>query len=137
MQNYDFRAKYIKREKNLVNRGIKLDHDKIIQKLKEFNNNRDWDQYHNLKDLATAIGIEASELQEIFLWKKEEELKNILDSKRDKIEEEVADIFLFLTMFCYKANIDLEKVSLKKMEKNNLKYPVDKIKGKNNKYTEL
>ncbi len=114
-----------------------MDHDKIVQKLRAFNNNRDWDQYHNIKDLATAIGIEASELQELFLWKKEDELNVLLEAKRDKIEEEVADIFLFLTMFCYKANIDLENVSLKKMEKNNLKYPVEKIKGKNSKYTEL
>jgi NTP pyrophosphatase (non-canonical NTP hydrolase) len=132
-----FSRKIYKKKEEICQKGVKLDYDKIVQKLKEFNNNRDWDQYHNLKDLAAAIGIEASELQEIFLWKKEEELKDIVNSKRDKIEEEVADIFLFLTMFCYKANIDLEKVSLRKMEKNNLKYPVEKIKGKNNKYTEL
>ena len=113
-----------------------MDHQKLIETIKKFNEERDWDQFHNVKDLATAINIESSELQELFLWKRPEELGAVLDTKRDKIEGEVADIFTFLTIFCYKANIDLEKAVLKKMEHNANKYPVSKVKGKSDKYTE-
>ncbi len=113
-----------------------MDYQKLIEKIKQFNEERDWDQFHNIKDLATAINIEASELQELLLWKKNEDLKNILDTKREQIESEVADIFTYLTIFCYKADIDLEKAVLKKIEHNSSKYPATKVKGSSKKYTE-
>ena len=113
-----------------------MDYQKLVEVIKRFNEERDWDQFHNIKDVASAINIEASELQELFLWKKNGELDILLESKRDAIESEVADIFAFLIIFCYKTNIDLEKVLLKKIEHNSSKYPVTKVKGSSKKYTE-
>jgi dCTP diphosphatase len=114
-----------------------MDFQKILLELKEFNDERDWGQFHNIKNLASAISVEAAELQEIFLWKDKSELQETLESKRKDIEEEVADIFLFLTTFSYRANIDLESAVLKKMQKNREKYPVEKAKGTSKKYNEL
>ena len=91
-------------------------------------------QYHNLKDLASAINIEASELQELFLWKKSEESDAVFSEKKEKIEQEVADIFVYLIMFCYKSGIDIEDIVRQKMQHNAQKYPIEKVKGKSKKY---
>lgn len=115
---------------------MNMNYQELVKKIEQFNNERDWDKFHNIKDLATAINIESSELQELLLWKKNEELSQVLTEKRDKIESEVADIFTYLIIFCYKADINLEKAVLKKLVHNAKKYPVHKVKGRNNKYDE-
>ncbi|MDR6546272.1 NTP pyrophosphatase (non-canonical NTP hydrolase) [Chryseobacterium rhizosphaerae] len=102
-----------------------------IEKLIKFRDERDWEQFHNSKDLALALSIEASELLEIFLWKKNE------DFNKDKLEEELADVFMYGLLLAHKNNIDINTIILKKLQRNNEKYPVEKAKGKSTKYDEL
>jgi NTP pyrophosphatase (non-canonical NTP hydrolase) len=103
----------------------------IINSLKKFRDERDWKQFHNAKDLALAISIEAAELNELFLWKKAE------DAPVDKIKEELADILNFSFLLADKYQFDIKEIILDKLEKNSLKYPIDKFKGSAKKYSEL
>ena len=113
-----------------------MDYEKIRDIILKFRNDRDRKQFHNPKDLATALSIEASELEECFLRKSQEESYEIW--KNDpKVREEVADVFNYLILFAETCWIDLEKEVLAKIEKNNQKYPVEKAKGKSDKYTKL
>lgn len=100
---------------------------------------RDWDRFHNPKDLAIGISTEANELLDIFRFKTEEQMKELFmnDKMIEHIEDEVADTLFFLLRFAQMNNLDLNKCIQQKLEKNNIKYPVEKIKGKNLKYTEL
>ncbi|SFN04826.1 NTP pyrophosphatase, house-cleaning of non-canonical NTPs [Chryseobacterium oleae] len=102
-----------------------------LEKLLKFRDDRDWEQFHNSKDLALALSIEASELLEIFLWKKDE------DFSKDKLEEELADVFMYGLLLAHKNNIDINNIILKKLHKNDEKYPVNKAKGRADKYDEL
>lgn len=103
----------------------------LINKLIQFNEARDWDQFHNPKDLAIAINIEAGELLELFLWKKPDEA-NI-----EKVKEEIADIFAFTLLIAHKYDFDVRQIVLDKIAANNKKYPVNKAKGTAKKYDEL
>jgi len=109
---------------------------RIVQ---QFCEDRDWDQYHNAKDLAIGIITESSELLDIFRFKSEKEIKGLFDNpvKRERISEEAADIFYFLLRFAQMNNIDLTTELEKKLKKNNENYPVSKSKGSNKKYNEL
>lgn len=113
--------------------------DKMIQKVQDFCEERDWDQFHNPKDLAIGISTEANELLDIFRFKTDAEMKEMLNDpvKKEHIEEELADTLFFLLRFAQMYHIDLESCLEKKVQKNAQKYPVDKIKGKNLKYTEI
>ncbi|WBV58215.1 nucleotide pyrophosphohydrolase [Chryseobacterium daecheongense] len=102
-----------------------------VEQLLKFRDERDWQQFHNSKDLALALSIEASELLEVFLWKQNE------DFNRDKLEEELADVFMYGILLADKNKIDINNIILKKLHKNGEKYPVDKAKGKSDKYDEL
>jgi len=106
----------------------------ITEELIKFRNDRDWAQFHDTKNLAVAISIEASELNEIFLWKdsKESEL-----SDKEKIKEELADIFAYSFLLAEKHGFDVKEIVLDKIKKNNEKYPVEKARGTSKKYTEL
>mgnify|MGYP001166454149 FL=1 len=114
-----------------------MDDYKIKLLLREFAKERDWDQFHSLKNLVCALSVEASELLEIFQW------INLTDEKindvalKEKISDEVADIMLYLIRFADKADINLEEACLKKIQKNSKKYPVDLAKGVSKKYDEL
>jgi len=114
-----------------------MDHEAVLQKIRAFRDERDWMQFHNPKDLAAALAIEASELQEIFLWKKGVEIDETAQKKRAEIEDEVADIATFLFEFADVLGIDLEAAILGKIERNAAKYPVEKARGSNAKYTDL
>lgn len=103
----------------------------IIEKLVQFRNERDWEQFHNPKDLALAISIEANELLELFLWKSAEE------ANAEKVKEELADVFAFAFLMAEKYKLDVEEIVLNKIKKNGEKYPVDKAKGTSKKYNEL
>lgn len=107
------------------------DFEELKSKIKQFSVERDWNQFHNGKDLAIALSIEASELQEAFLWKNPE------DVKIEKVREELADIFNYAILIADKYNLDIREIVLKKLEKNAEKYPVEKAKGTAKKYTEL
>ena len=105
--------------------------DEIIQELIKFRNDRNWEQFHNPKDLALAINIEAGELLEEYLWKKHE------DANREKIKEELTDIFAYAFLLADKYDFDVKEIVLDKIEKNGKKYPVEKAKGTAKKYNEL
>ncbi len=109
----------------------------ITEKIIQFRNARQWGQYHDAKNLSMALGIEAAELQEIFLWKTSEESKNLSQKDISRMSDEIADIFIYLTYLCYEFKIDLFDTTLKKIEKNAIKYPIEKSKGSNRKYKEL
>ena len=105
--------------------------EEIIHALLKFRNERDWEQFHNPKDLALALSIESAELLELFLWKKPEEA-NIT-----KVKEELADIFSYAFLLAEKYGFDVKELVLKKIKTNGEKYPVDKAKGTAKKYDEL
>jgi NTP pyrophosphatase (non-canonical NTP hydrolase) len=108
----------------------------LMQRLVAFRDERDWQQFHNPKDLAAALSIEAAELQELFLWKPATDLGLESAEKRERIEEEVADIGAFLLLLCHELNIDLSRAITRKIEKNAQKYPAEKVKGSSKKYNE-
>jgi NTP pyrophosphatase (non-canonical NTP hydrolase) len=110
------------------------DIDLIITELVEFRDVRHWEQFHNTKDLALAISIEAAELNELFLWKTTED-SELVD--QDKLKEELADILAFSLLLAAKHGFDVKKIVLDKIRKNNEKYPVEKSKGTAKKYNEL
>lgn len=103
----------------------------ITSALVKFRNDRDWNQFHNPKDLSIALSIEANELLELFLW------KNSADANRDKLKEELADVFAYAFLLADKLEFDVEKIVLEKIAKNAEKYPIDKAKGTAKKYNEL
>jgi NTP pyrophosphatase (non-canonical NTP hydrolase) len=106
----------------------------LTDELVKFRDARNWEQFHNSKDLALAISIEAAELNELFLWKTTEE-SELVDS--NKIKEELADIFAFSFLLAGKHGFDIKEIVLEKIRKNDEKYPVDKSKGTARKYNEL
>jgi NTP pyrophosphatase (non-canonical NTP hydrolase) len=110
------------------------DIDKITKALVEFRDARDWKQFHDSKNLATALSIEVAELNELFLW------KDIADSEgvdKERIKEELADVFAYALLLAEKHGFDVKEIVLEKIAKNNQKYPVEKAKGTATKYTEL
>lgn len=109
-------------------------YNKIIQELIQFRNDRDWEQFHDSKNLALAISLEAAELNELFLWKKDDEVENI---NKDRLKEEIADILSFSFLLAEKHNLDVFDIISEKIKKNAQKYPVDKAKGTAKKYNEL
>jgi NTP pyrophosphatase (non-canonical NTP hydrolase) len=109
----------------------------LKNEVKEFCENRDWNQFHNPKELAIGISTEANELLQIFRFKSEEDIKNLMNSeKRIEVEEELADVFYFVLRFAQMNNIDLTTSLENKIAKNNKKYPIEKVKGCNKKYNE-
>ncbi len=102
---------------------------KAIKKIIAFNEERDWDQFHSPSNLAKSIAIEAGELLECFQWDD--------DYDKDKVLDELADVMNYCIQLALKLDVDIEEVILDKIEKNELKYPVDKAKGTSKKYTEL
>ena len=107
------------------------DTQEIIRELIKFRNERDWEQFHNPKDLALAINVEAGELLELFLW------KNANDANAEKVKEELADIFAFAFLLADKYGLDVKQIVLDKIKSNGEKYPIEKAKGNAKKYTEL
>lgn len=108
-------------------------------RVKEFCDARDWDQFHDAKELAIALSIEASELLEHFRWKTKEEVKKTLENleKKEEISDEMADVLYFLIRIAQMNNLDLSEALERKLEKNNKKYPVEKFKGSAKKYNEI
>ena len=103
----------------------------LTKKLITFRDDRDWKQFHNPKDLAVALTIEAAELLEAFLWKSSEE------ASKDKIREELADVLAYAFLIANECGLNVAEIISAKIEANNLKYPVDKAKGSAKKYNEI
>ena len=106
--------------------------------IREFVNERDWDQYQNPKNLAMALTVEAAELLEIFQWLSPEEAQNAKHhpETKTKISHEIADIFFYLIRVADKTNINLQNAIIEKMQLNAQKYPVEVVKGSSKKYNE-
>jgi NTP pyrophosphatase (non-canonical NTP hydrolase) len=103
----------------------------ITEALTKFRNERDWEQFHNPKDLAVALNIEAGELLESFLWKSSQE------ADKEKVKEELADVIAYAFLLAERYNFDVKEIVLEKIKINGEKYPVDKAKGTSKKYNEL
>lgn len=106
----------------------------IIKEIVKFRDERDWKQFHDSKNLSSAISIEAAELNELFLWKTVEESEQV---DKAKIKEELADILIFSLLLAYKHDFNIKEIILEKICKNSKKYPVDKTKGTAKKYNEF
>jgi len=122
---------------------IPTDEHMNVQGLKEivrkFSQERDWDKFHNPKDLAIGVVTEGSELLELFRFKGEEEIDQLMKQEefRKKVGEEISDVLYFLLRFADLYGFDISMEFLEKMKKNAMKYPVEKSKGNNKKYDEL
>jgi len=120
-----------------------MDHKTTIQelklKVKKFCEDRDWDQFHNAKELAIALSLESAEVLDLFRYKSTEEVERMLKNPEKKLElsEELADVLYLVFRISQLYDIDLSSEFNKKMVKNELKYQVELAKGKNSKYTEL
>ncbi len=106
----------------------------IIDALLQFRDERDWEQFHDSKNLATAISIEAAELNELFLWKT---IKESEDVNPEKLKEELADIMAYALLLANKHGFGVKEIILDKIRKNGEKYPVEKAKSNAKKYNEL
>ena len=109
----------------------------ITEKLIEFRKQRDWEQFHDPKNLAEAISIESAELLEVFLWKQAKDSRNLSDNELQKVIEESADIMIFLIYLSKECGFNLLDVVERKIKTNSEKYPIKKAKGTAKKYTEL
>ncbi len=105
--------------------------EKLTDALVKFRDERDWEQFHNPKDLAIALNIEAGELLENYLWKTANE------ADVEKVKEELADVMAYALLIAKHYNFNVEEIILDKIAKNELKYPTDKAKGNAKKYNEL
>jgi NTP pyrophosphatase (non-canonical NTP hydrolase) len=108
-----------------------IDLSTVLIRIKEFRDKRDWSQFHNSKDLAIALSIEATELLELFLWKSAE------DVDQSKLKAELADVFVYSLLIADKHGFDIQQIIQEKLNDNALKYPVEKAKGVAKKYNEL
>lgn len=106
----------------------------IIQQLIQFRNERDWEQFHDSKNLALALFLEAAELNELFLWKKESESDDV---DMNRLREELADVLAYAFLLAEKHNLDILEIMREKIKRNAQKYPVEKARGTAKKYTEL
>jgi len=110
--------------------------DDLKTQLKQFGHERDWEQFHSPKNLAMALAGEAGELIECFQWLTEEQSQNLSDKQKAAVCEELADVQLYLILLANKLNIDLIAEAQKKIAVNAARYPIEKVKGKPNKYTD-
>ncbi|MBI2670387.1 nucleotide pyrophosphohydrolase [Candidatus Woesearchaeota archaeon] len=111
----------------------------LKDKIKKYCDERDWDQFHNAKELSTALILEAAEILEPFRFKSEKEVEEFLNNSRNKeeVSEEMADVLYFLLRLSQRYDIDISEAFHRKMKKNEKRYPVEKAKGSNKKYNEL
>ncbi|MDO9182308.1 MAG: nucleotide pyrophosphohydrolase [Bacteriovorax sp.] len=118
-----------------MNRIINV--DKLLLKINKFSDERDWNQFHSIKNLSMALSVESSELVEIYQWISEEESNDSSNEIiKNKAREELADIFIYLLKIASKLDIDLEEAAFLKIDSNEIKYPLDKSKGNSKKYNE-
>lgn len=112
-------------------------HESLRDELLEFRRVRDWEQFHSPRNLATAISVEAAELLEPFRWASEEQAREIVKNRRAEIADEIADVAILLTYLAHDLAIDIDVAVASKIQANEKKYPVEKARGSNKKYSEL
>jgi len=113
------------------------DIDDLTKRIIAFRDARDWKQFHNPKDLALSLVLEAGEVLEHFQWKNPKEVEEYIKTNKADIGEELADVFYWVLLMSKDLGIDIKTALIKKLEKNEAKYPVEKAKGSHKKYTEL
>lgn len=109
----------------------------LARQITEFRDARDWKQFHRPKDLALSLVLESGEVLELFQWKNESEALEVVETKKEDLSDELADVLYWVLLMGEDFGIDLKGALEKKMAKNNAKYPVEKAKGSSKKYTEL
>lgn len=109
----------------------------LTDKINKFRNVRDWSQFHNPKDMALSLILEAGEVLEHFQWKNEKEIKDYVRKNKELIGEELSDVLYWVLLMSSDMGIDLAKSFNKKMKQNMKKYPISKAKGKHTKYSQL
>lgn len=109
----------------------------LLDRIRVFAEERDWGQFHSPKNISMALSVEASELLENFQWMTEDESRNVSTGKKAEVADEAADVFLYLLRLCDEMDIDLLKAANEKIDKNAVKYPVEKSKGRSTKYNKL
>lgn len=110
---------------------------KLIEKIKRFRNEREWKQFHNPKDVALSLILEAAELLEHFQWKDEKEIREYIKTNKEDIGEELADVLYWVLLMSNDLEINISKTLIKKIRKNEKRYPIEKAKGKHTKYNKL
>ncbi|WP_243403381.1 nucleotide pyrophosphohydrolase [Sphingobacterium haloxyli] len=118
-----FRIKFVNLAIKSFLKHTMTDIEQLLQQIRNFRDARDWQQFHNSKDLSVALSIEASELLELFLWKGNEE------ADPQKLKEELADVLMYTLLLADKHGLDIKQIIEDKIKRNNEKYPVDKAKG--------
>ncbi len=110
---------------------------KLTEKIKKFRDERDWEKFHNHKDMALSLVLEAAEVLEHFQWKSAEEIEEYVKEHKTEIADELADVAMFLFELADNSGISLPKAIEEKLKKNEKKYPVEKAKGRHTKYDKL
>ena len=111
--------------------------EELTKRIIKFRNDRDWKQFHNPKDVALSMVLEAGEVMEHFQWKDKEEVEEYLKQNKDGVAEEIADVLYYVLLMSHDLNIDIIEALDKKITKNESKYPVEKAKGNHKKYNEI
>jgi NTP pyrophosphatase (non-canonical NTP hydrolase) len=109
--------------------------DTMIEKIVKFVNERNWQKFHNPKDLAISLNLEAAEVLEHFQWKSPQEINDHVKNNKDDISDELVDVLYWVLLMSHYLDVDLKKAFERKMKQNEKKYPVDKARGKHSKYT--
>ena len=109
----------------------------LLEALLQFRRERDWEQFHSARNLAASISVEAAELLESFIWASDEQVQEIVRSRHAEITEEIADIAILLTYLAHDLSIDIDAAVKNKIQANAMKYPVEKARGSNKKYSDL
>lgn len=113
------------------------DIENLIERIKKFRDERDWKQFHNPKDVALSLVLEATEVLEHFQWKGQSEIEEYIKSNKEDIGEELADVLYWVLLMSHDLGIDIREALERKIVKNEKKYPVDKARGKHTKYNQL
>ena len=109
----------------------------LTKKIIDFRNKRDWKQFHNPKDVALSLVLEATEVLEHFQWKNGEDIDKYVETNKEEISEELADVLYWVLLISNDLDIDIKKALERKIKINDKKYPVEKAKGKSTKYNKL
>ena len=120
-----------------TNSNENVEFDDLVRKIRDFVDERDWEQFHSPKNLSMALVVEASELVEIFQWLSEEQSLNLDPDQMQRVEEEAADVMNYLIRICDRLDIDLLKATDRKIQINSEKYPAEQVRGSALKYSEF
>lgn len=110
---------------------------RLTEKIKKFRDERDWKQFHNPKDVALSLVLEAAEVLEHFQWKNQKEIEEYIKTNKENIGEELADVLYWILLMCNDLEINISEALEKKIKKNERKYPINKAKGKHTKYNKI